>query len=68
METKSTKKNGKVRFRLNIGVRKEKEDSWLNATKTKIASFKGRLNFSSKSATTANIHLMESHLDDWNEE
>ena len=46
-------------------VRKEKEDSWLNAIKTKIASFKGRLNFSSKSATTANIHLVESHLDDW---
>ena len=29
-------KNGKVRFRLNIDVRKEKEESWLNAAdKTK---------------------------------
>ena len=52
-------------FRLNIDVlifQKEKEDSWLNATKTKILSFKGLLNFSSKSATTANVYLMESHL------
>jgi len=33
--------NGKVRFHLNIDVRKEKEDSWLNKTKTKIAFIKG---------------------------
>ena len=64
METKSTTrkqenlKNGKVRFCLNIEVRKEKEDSWLNV-------IKGRLNFSSKSATAANVHLTESLLDNW---
>ena len=33
--------------------------------KTKISSSKGQLNFSSKSARTTNVHLMESHLDDW---
>jgi len=71
LETKSTTKkqrkleNGKVRFRLNIDVRKEKEDSWLNAIKTKIAFVKGRLNFRSKSTTAANVHLMESLLDTW---
>ena len=71
LETKSTAKNqenlknGKLRFRLNIDLRKGKEDSWLNAMKTKIAFVKGRLNFSSKSATAANVHLMESLLDNW---
>ena len=46
MKTKSTMKkqdnlkNDKVRFCLNIDIRKEKEDSWLNATKTKIAFIK----------------------------
>ena len=41
LETKSTTKkqenlkNGKMRFRLNIDVRKEKEDSRMNAVKTK---------------------------------
>jgi len=70
-ETKSTTKkqenfkNGKVRFRLNIDVRKEKEDSWVNAIKTKIAFVKGRLNFSSKSTTAANVDRMESLLDNW---
>jgi len=54
---------GKVRFRLNIDVRKEKEDSWLNAIKTKIAFAKGRLNISSKRTTAANVHLMKSLLD-----
>lgn len=49
----------------DIDLRKEKEDSWLNAMKTKIAFVKGRLNFSSKSATAANVHLMESLLDNW---
>jgi len=34
MKKKQNLKNGKVRFRLNIDVRKEKEDSWLNVTKT----------------------------------
>ena len=39
LETKSTTntqenvKNGIVRFRLNVDVRKEKEDSWLNQDK-----------------------------------
>ena len=41
LETKSTKKkqenskNGKVRFHLNMDNGKKKEDSWLNAIKTK---------------------------------
>ena len=35
-----TLKNGKVRFRLNVDSRKEKEDSKLNALKTKIAFVK----------------------------
>ena len=58
-------KNDRVRFRLNIDVRKEKEHSWLNAIKTKIAFVKGRLNFSSKSTTAAKVHLMECPLDNW---
>ena len=37
-------KNGKVRIRLNIDVAKEKEDSRLNAIKTKIAFVEDRLN------------------------
>ena len=41
--------NGKVRFRLNIDVRKEMEDSRLNAIKQLISIVKGRLNFSYKS-------------------
>jgi len=57
--------NGKVRFCLNIDVRKEKDCSWLNVIKTKIAFVKGRLKFSSKSKTAANVHLMESHLGNW---
>lgn len=65
LETKSTTKkqenlkNARVRFRLNIDVIKEKEHSWLNAIKTKIAFVKGQLNFSSKSTTAANVYLME---------
>ena len=72
METKSTTKkqqnlkNGKVRFRRNIDVRKEKEDSRLNAMRQLITFAKFRLNFSSKSITTAaNVHLTESLLDSW---
>ena len=38
-------KNGKVRFRLNIDIRKEMEDSRLNAIKQLITFVKGRLNF-----------------------
>ena len=55
-------KNGKVRFCLNIDIRKDKADSWLSAIKTKTTFAKARLNFSSKSTTiaTANVHLMES--------
>ena len=66
LETKSTMKkqenlkNGKVRFCLNIDIRMEKADLWLNAIKTKIAFAKAWLNFSSKSTTTASVHLMES--------
>jgi len=74
LETKSTTKkqenlkNGKVRFRLqNIDIRKEKGGSciWLNAIKTKVALVRGGLNFSRKSTTAANVHLMEILLDNW---
>ena len=41
-------KNVKKRFRLNIDVRKEKEDSGLSATETKIVFVKDHLNFSSQ--------------------
>jgi len=59
-------KNGKVRFRLNINVRKEMEDSRLNAIKQLITFVKGRLNFSCKSTTAANnVDLTESRLDNW---
>ena len=44
---------------MNIDVKKEQADSWLNAIKTKIAFAKARLNFSSKRKTTANVHLLE---------
>jgi len=75
LETKSTTKkheslkNDKVRFHLNIDVRKEKdvgkekEDLWLNATKTKIVFVKCQLNFSSKSTTAAKVQIMQSLLD-----
>ena len=74
METTNTAKkqqnlkNGKVRFRLNIDVRKEMEDSRLNAIECfiKLITFvKGRLNFSCKSITAANVDLKESLLDNW---
>ena len=62
-------KNGKVRFHLNIDVRKEMEDSRLNAIeclKTDyVCKLKGQLNFSCKSTTAANIDLTESLLDIW---
>ena len=71
LETTSTTKkqqnlkNGKVRFRLNIDVRKEMEDSRLNAIKQLIYTFlKGRRNFSCKT-TAANVDLTESLLDNW---
>ena len=60
-------KNGKVRFRLNIDVRKEMEDSRLNAIECPKTDYvrKGRLNFSCKSTTAANVYLKESLLDNW---
>ena len=58
-------KNGKVRFRLNIDVRKEMEDSRLNAIKQLITFVKGRLNLSCKSTTAAYVDLTESLLDNW---
>ena len=48
-------KNGTVRFRLTIDIRKEMEDSRLNAIKQPIPFVKGRLNFSSKTTTAAII-------------
>ena len=59
LETTSTTKKqqnlktGKVRLRLNIDVRKEIEDSRLNA-------IEGRLNFSCKNTAAANVDLTES--------
>ena len=58
-------KIGKVKFRLNIDVRREKKHSWLNGIKTNIVFVKGRLNFSCKSTTATNVHLTESFLDNW---
>ena len=63
LETTSTTKkqqnlkNDKVKFRLNIDVRKEIEDSMLNAIKQLITFLKGRLNCSCKSTTAANTDL-----------
>ena len=54
-----------MRFRLNIDVRKEVEDSRLNAIKQLITFVKVRLNFSCKSTTAANVDLAESRLDNW---
>ena len=71
LETKSSLKKqqnlrrGKVRFRLNINVRKETEDSRLNGIKQLVTFVKGRLNFSCKSTTAANVDLTESLLDNW---
>ena len=58
-------KNGKVRFCLNIDIRKEMEDSRLNAIKQLTTFVKGRLNFSYKSTTAANVDVMESLLPNW---
>ena len=52
-----------MRFRLNIDVRKEMEDSRLNDIE--VMFVKGRLNFSCKSTTAANVDLLESLLDNW---
>ena len=59
-------KNGEARFCLNIDVRKEMEDSRLNAINKQLITFvKGRLNFSCKSTTAANVDLTASLLDNW---
>ena len=58
-------KNGTVRFRLNIDIRKKMEDSRLKAIKQPIPFVKGRLNFSSKTSTAAKVPLAESLLDNW---
>ena len=68
--TRTTKKqqylkNGTVRFCLNIDIRKEMEDSRLNAIKQPIPFVKGRLNFSSKITTATKVPLTESLLDTW---
>ena len=67
--TRTTKKqknlkNGTVRFRLNIDIRKEMEDSTLNAIKQPIPFVKGRLNFSSNT-TTAVKNSPYGILDNW---
>ena len=64
MKKQQNLKNSKVRFRLNIDVRKKMEDSRLNAIRQLIMFVKFRLNFSSKS-TTAYVHLTESLLNNW---
>ena len=64
MKKQQNLKDGKMRFRLNINVRKDMEDSRLNATKQLITFVKGRLNFSSNT-TAAYVDLTESLLDNW---
>ena len=54
-----------MRFRLNIDIRKEMEDSRLKAIKQPIPFVKGRLNFSGKTITAAKVPLTESLLDNW---
>ena len=63
--TELASRNGKVRFRLNVDIRKEVEDSRLNDKKQLITLVKGRLNFSCKSTTAANVDLMEPLLNNW---
>ena len=65
MKKQQNLKDGKVIFRLNIDVRKEMEDSRLNAVKQLITFVKGQLNFSCKNTTAANVDLTESLLDNW---
>ena len=50
---------------MNIDITKEMEDSRLDAIKQLITLVKGRLNFSCKSTTAANVDLTESLLDNW---
>ena len=58
-------KNGTVRFRPDFDIRKEMEDSFLNAINQPIPFVKGRLDFSSKTTTAAKVPLTESLLDNW---
>ena len=59
-------KNGKVRFRLDIDVRKEMEDSQLNAIEClKTDYVRERSTEFFKSTTAANVDLTESLLDNW---
>ena len=58
-------KNGKVRFRLNIDVRKEMEDSRLNSIEQLTTFVRGRLNLSRKSTTAADVDVTESLLHNW---
>ena len=58
-----TWKMAKWDFAWIIDVRKEMEDSRLNAIRQLITFVKFRLNFSSKSTTAANVQLTESLLD-----
>ncbi|KAL9976953.1 hypothetical protein ACROYT_G014302 [Oculina patagonica] len=63
-DNKENLKNSKVRFQLNLEVKKEKGD-WQNAIKTKIAFVKDQLHLSTKNTRAANAHLMEALLDNW---
>ena len=63
-DNKENLNNSKVRFQLNLEVKKEKGD-WLNAIKTKIAFVKDQLHLSTKNTRAANAHLMEALLDNW---
>ena len=63
-DNKENLKNSKVRFQLNLEVKKQKGD-WLNAIKTKIAFVKDQLHLSTKNTRAANAHLMEALLDNW---
>ena len=61
---KENLKSSKVRFHLNIEVKKEKED-WLNEIKTKIVFVKDRLNLAGKTTQAASAHLIDILLDNW---
>ena len=58
-----TWKMAKWDFAWITDVRKEMEDSRLNAIRQLITFVKSRLNFNSKTTTAANVQLTESHLD-----
>ena len=51
-----------MRFPLNINVRKEMEDSRLNAIKQLVTFVKGGLNFSGKSTTAATTVFVDMRL------